>query len=117
MGEACRREGYADEAFIQDVLNRESFSSTAFTDVLAIPHSISVNAKRSFICVLHNDKPVAWHKKNVHFVLLTGIAQEDMKYFTDVMYMIVEAFSSVEHTLRLLKTDSLQTFVEVLAGQ
>ena len=70
MGEQCVKHGYAKEEFVQDVLQRESFSSTAFTDVLAVPHAINQYADRSFICVIHNDMPIQWKKKTVHFVLM-----------------------------------------------
>lgn len=114
MGDLCLHKKIIDEAFIKDVLDRESFSSTAFTDYIAIPHSISYYANKSFICVLHNDKSTPWKKKNINFIFLIGIADGDMKYFRNVFDIIVESFSSLEKTRKFLKTDTFEEFMNIL---
>ncbi len=110
LGNKCIENKYADEKFVQDVLQRESFSSTAFTDVLAIPHTITQYANHSFICVLHNDMPIHWKNKTVHFVLMIGISENDMKYFKPAFDLIVELFNSTSRTLELLKTSTFEEF-------
>lgn len=110
MGDQCVKCGYVKEEFVQDVLQRESFSSTAFTDVLAVPHAINQYADRSFICVIHNDMPIRWKAKTVHFILMIGISEADMKYFKPAFDRIVELFNSTARTLELLKTDAFEDF-------
>lgn len=110
MGEHCVREGCASPAFVQDVLLRESFSSTAFTDALAVPHALSQFADRSFVCIIHNDMPIRWKIKTVHFVLMIGISEQDMKNFKPAFDLIVELFNSSARTLELLKTDTFEDF-------
>ena len=112
LGQKCIDNGYATDAFVQDVLLRESLSCTAFTSALAVPHAVSQYAERSFICVLHNDMPIVWKDKRIHFVLMIGITQQEMKYFKDAFNLIVELFSSTSRTLSLLKTDSFEEFCE-----
>lgn len=111
MGQLLAVQGLATPEFIADVHLRESVSSTAFTDSLAIPHAISVYPKRSFIAVAHNDTPIPWGRHDVRFVLLIGIAQEDMGLFRDVLDLIIEVFSSVETTMRLMQTDTFEEFL------
>lgn len=110
MGQRCLEQGYIKEAFIQDVVLRESVSSTAFTDVLAMPHAISQNAERSFICVVHNNMPIQWGRKTVHFILLVGIARQEMKYFTPAFDLVVDLFNSTNRTIELLKTGTFEEF-------
>ena len=110
MGERCLEHGYIKEAFIQDVLLRESVSSTAFTDVLAMPHAISESAEKSFICVVHNSMPIPWGRKNVHFILMVGISGQEMKYFTDAFDLLVDLFNSTNRTIELLKTNTFEEF-------
>ena len=112
LGQKCIENGYATEAFVQDVLLRESLSCTAFTSALAVPHAVSRYAEKSFICVLHNDMPIVWKDKRIHFVLMIGITQQEMKYFKDAFNLIVELFGSTSRTLDLLKTDSFEEFSE-----
>ncbi|WP_105304578.1 BglG family transcription antiterminator [Anaerolactibacter massiliensis] len=117
LGRKCEEEGYINAAFIQDVLLRESVSSTAFTDCLAVPHTISQNADRSFICVVHDDSPIPWGKKNVNFVLMIGITAEDMKYFKNSFEIIIDRFYSTESAEMLLKTDTFEEFVGKLTEE
>ncbi len=113
LGEAVLNAGYADAAYLADVHLREKVSSTAFTDCLAVPHSISVYPHRSFIAVAHNDSPIPWGRHNVRFVLLIGITEEEMGLFRDVLDLIIETFSSVESTMRLLQTDTFDEFIDM----
>ena len=70
LGSLCQDAGCIGSDFIQDVKLRERVSSTAFTDCLAVPHSINQYAERSFACVLHNDKPIHWGRGAVNIVML-----------------------------------------------
>ena len=110
LGGRCLENGYVTGEFIEDVLRRESFSSTVFTDVLAVPHAISCYAERSFICVVHNDTPLSWSGRMIHFILLVGISEQDMKHFKAAFDLVIELFSSPERTMELLKTDSFEEF-------
>lgn len=111
LGSLCVAGGFADQEFVRDVHLRERVSSTAFTDCLALPHSIDTYAARSFIAVLHNDVAIPWGRHDVNFVLLIGIAQGDMGYFRDALDIIIELFSSVDETMRLMQTDSFDEFL------
>ena len=116
MGQQCLERGYVDDAFIQDVLLRESVSCTAFTDVLAIPHAINQPADRSFICVVHNDMPIQWNKKMIHFIFMIGITEQDMRYFKAALDRIIELFQSPGRTMELLKTDTFEEFCAQMNG-
>ena len=56
--------------------------------------------------------PIVWKDKRIHFVLMIGITQQEMKYFKDAFNLIVELFGSTSRTLDLLKTDSFEEFCE-----
>lgn len=116
LGGKAQEHGFASQEFIDDVLEREAFSSTAFTDSVAVPHSISVCAKRSFICVLHNNKAMPWGKTSVNFVMLTGVAKDEMKYFQDVLHIMIDAFLDPACIADLLKAQSLDEFIDTLVS-
>ncbi len=116
LGALATDEGFADSAYVEDVKIRERLSSTAFTDELAVPHSIGRYAGHSFVCVLHNDRPVKWGSHHVRVVLLIGLSRQDMKHFREAFSIIVERFSSVNSTTRILSTNSFDEFVEALVN-
>ncbi|MEG0367755.1 MAG: PTS sugar transporter subunit IIA, partial [Coprobacillus sp.] len=110
MGDKCLNHHYIKPEFVNDVLLRESVSSTAFTDCLAIPHAISQFADKSFICVVHNDTPIIWGNKNINFILMIGITEKDMKYFRNAFDLIIDLFYSTDRTLELLNTTNFEEF-------
>lgn len=112
LGNAVIASGYADMGYINDVHLREGVSSTAFTDCLAVPHAISVYPRRSFIAVAHCDTPIPWGRHDIRFALMIGITQDEMGLFRDVLDLIIEVFSDVENTMRLLQTDNYDEFLD-----
>lgn len=117
MSGLCVAAGMAREGLADDVMARERTSSTAFTDELAVPHPITSHAERSFVCVLHADRPIAWDRQhNVRFVLLMDIVEQDMHLFRSTFDLIVERFSNVESVAALAGTRTFGEFLDVLAG-
>ena len=116
LGKECIKQHFIKADFIKDVLLRESVSSTAFTDCLAVPHAINQYASHSFICVLHNDMPIPWGRQQVNFVLLIGVAQQDMKYFKDAFNIIIELYSDLDKTVELLHTKNFDAFRQVFTS-
>lgn len=111
LGALCKDEGFVDQEFVEDVKIRERVSSTAFTDELAVPHSIGRYADHSFACVLHDDQPLTWGAHKVRIVLLIGLSRQDMKHFSEAFGIIIERFSDVDSTARILSSDSFDEFV------
>ena len=71
-------------------------------------------AQRSFICILHNDVPTPWGNKHVHFVLMIGISEKDMRLFPDAFELIVDRFCSTEKVLEILNTETFDQFRRIL---
>ncbi len=112
LGELCISNGLACDDFIADVHLRESVSSTAFAECLALPHAINVFPERSFIAVLQSDIPIPWGRHSVHFVMLMGISKDEMGLFRDALDLIIELFASVEKTTALLQAKTYDEFVD-----
>lgn len=113
LGQILEETGYAGPAFLEDVALRESMSNTAFTPLLAMPHTISCNANRSFVAVIRSEKPIQWGKNTVRFVLMVGMTSEDMKQLRYVIDLVIRVFTDPDKTRQLMTTDSLDSFVQV----
>lgn len=60
MGNILYENKYVKPNYIDDVLIREKMSSTAFNNNVAIPHSMKMDALKTGVCLIVNDKPVKW---------------------------------------------------------
>lgn len=116
LGALAIDEGFADRGYVEDVKIRERLSSTAFTDELAVPHSISQYAEHSFVCALLNDQPIEWGTRHVRVVLLIGLSRQDMKHFREAFGIIVDRFSDVDSTTRILGSNTFDELVSALVG-
>lgn len=102
LGGLMVREGVIDEAHVEGVIERERLSSTAFTEWLAVPHSMSMSARRTAIAVALLDAPLAWGDQAVRIVALVAFSEEERGSFQAVFERFVELFSDRRIVRRLL---------------
>lgn len=108
--------GLISSEFIEDVLRRERASSTAFVPLLAVPHALTTYAHQSFIAVLHTHSALDWCGKPVNFVLLIGVAEQEMKEFRLAFDAVIEAFSDVKRTARIATSSGYTEFMNALTS-
>lgn len=92
----CRRmvaAGAADEGFLEDVLDRERRSSTAFGDQFAVPHSLYMDAPRTAISVLVSDRPIPWDEAAVRLVVLFAVSADQRRLFREVLDQLIAVLS------------------------
>lgn len=87
-----RREGYVEEGFEGDVLERERRASTAFPARFAIPHSLHMNARRTGVAVLRPESPIEWSGHSVRIVIMFAVAPEGAAAFREVLELFIELF-------------------------
>ena len=114
LSSLCQDNGYITSEFVDDVLLRERMSNTAFTEILAVPHAINKFALRSFVAVLHNDDPIPWCDHSVNLVMLIGLSAQDVRYFQDVLDLIIDLFLSPEKSMEALSSTSYEDLVAAL---
>ena len=59
-----------DNKFMNDVMERENLSSTAFFGKFALPHSLSELAKKTKVVYYYNEKPINWFGHYINLVIL-----------------------------------------------
>lgn len=103
LGDRLITAGVIDESYVHGVLERERMSSTAFTDLLAVPHAMTMTAERSAIAIAIDERPIAWGGAEVHVVALIAFAESGRAEFQAVFDQFVEAFSDPENVRRLVR--------------
>lgn len=103
LGDRMISAGVIDRAYVEGALERERLSSTAFTEHLAVPHAMTMTARRTAIAVAVDDVPIDWGGAHVNVVALIAFAESGRAEFQEVFDQFVEAFSERENVQRLVQ--------------
>lgn len=116
LSKEALRNGYVNDAFQEDIFQRERASSTAYYE-LAMPHNMQDTVYQNFISILLLEKPVIWEEgKPVYMVLLLGCNQSSRKYFYQIFDYLVEVLSDAHCRQRLLACQTFPSFYDTLFG-
>jgi lichenan operon transcriptional antiterminator len=102
LGDRMISAGVIDRAYVEGALERERLSSTAFTEHLAVPHAMTMTARRTAIAIALDDVPIDWGGASVNVVALIAFAESGRAEFQEVFDQFVEAFSERENVQRLV---------------
>ncbi|QQK80393.1 transcription antiterminator [Salicibibacter cibi] len=96
--------------FYENVLERENIVSTAFDNLIAIPHPLEPVTEETFwtVCTLKN--PINWSGDPVQVICLLNIAKDKMENLQD-MYQILTDF--IETPFRVKTAANANTFHEL----
>lgn len=103
---------YITDDFKIDVFLRESISSTAFENFIAIPHPLSVNAKKSFLSIIQNQKSIQWGSQQVKIIMLVGVHQKDIFSFREIFNHIVSVLANPKNYKDILESSSAIDLIE-----
>jgi len=114
LSEKLKEKGYVKDGFYESVIERESFSSTAIGNYVAIPHPYSGFVAVPKIAVAVLDAPIKWDEaKKVQLIFLIALdlsVREDFKMIFEELSDVVENESKVQ---KLLKCRSFEEFVRI----
>lgn len=111
MGNILYENKYVKPNYIDDVLIRENMSSTAFNNNVAIPHSMKMDALKTGVCLIVNDKPVKWGKEKVQVIAMIPINEKEKEKFNYIFESFIEILSEWNNVKELTKADSYSSFM------
>ncbi|MBH0129902.1 transcription antiterminator [Salinibacterium sp. NK8237] len=107
--------GVIDHGYITGAIERERMSSTAFTDTLAVPHAMTMNAHRTAISIVINETPMPWGENKVNVIALIAFSAAGRTTFQTVFDQFVTVFSDREYVQQLVKKAvDFPTFIDEL---
>ncbi|HFL2520295.1 TPA: transcription antiterminator [Clostridioides difficile] len=113
MGNILYENKYVKPNYIDDVLIREKMSSTAFNNNVAIPHSMKMDALKTGVCLIVNDKPVKWGEEKVQIIAMIPIKEKEN--FNYIFESFIEILSEWNNVKELTKADNYSSFMNRIA--
>ncbi|MDQ1582805.1 MAG: putative licABCH operon transcriptional regulator [Microbacteriaceae bacterium] len=115
LGERMVEAGVIQPSYIDEAIERERMSSTAFTDNIAVPHAMAMSALRTSICIVVNDTPMDWGENRVNVIALIGFSAQDRTTFQAIFDQFVSVFSERDDVQRLVHASAdFPSFIEEL---
>lgn len=116
MVSVAMREGLCDAEYLSSVLRREEISSTAFDELVAVPHPLKPCAKRSFLSIVINERPMSWGDQDVCMVLLVGLSEQDQQQIWSLFEDVLRILSNPGKVTTLLCSSDYVDFMQRLRG-
>ena len=115
LGHRMIEAGVIDHSYITGAIERERMSSTAFTDTIAVPHAMTMNAHRSAISIVINETPMPWGENRVNVIALIAFSAAGRTTFQTVFDQFVTVFSDRDYVQQLVKKAvDFPTFIDEL---
>ncbi|MGV8857968.1 BglG family transcription antiterminator [Rhodoglobus sp.] len=115
LGNRMIEAGVIERDYITGAIERERMSSTAFTDALAVPHAMTMNAHRTAISIVINETPMQWGENRVNVIALIAFSAAGRTTFQTVFDQFVTVFSDRDYVQQLVrKAVDFPTFIDEL---
>jgi PTS system fructose-specific IIA component len=107
------------EGFLEDVLNRESISTTGIGNGIAIPHGKSANVLETTVAIGRTAIPLEWESlddKPVHFIALLAVNEEDKTgVHVKLLSQMARKLASEDTCKRLLKAATAEEIADIFS--
>lgn len=116
----CATGNIADrEAFLKDVLNRETISTTGIGNGIAIPHGKSENVAETTVAVGRLTAPVEWKSVDdnpVEFIVLLAVNEKDKTgLHVKILSEMARKLASEENCKKLLNAKDADEIVSIFS--
>lgn len=109
LGNRMIREGYADEGYVESVLEREKISDTYMSSMIAIPHSFSGHILKQGIGILTLKKPILWGEGQTRIVLMLALdAKTENEKFQKIFKAIYHLTRNIKDIDKILKAEDFE---------
>jgi|SRR5690625_4427543 len=107
--------GKVHKNFIKDVIKREKMSSTAFNNIVAVPHSLHMDASSSCISIYIPEHPIKWgNSDNIRLIALIAMDKNNRVVYRDIYDQFIKVLSNPTNISTLIKSKNYQDFIEML---
>ncbi|WP_017470942.1 BglG family transcription antiterminator [Amphibacillus jilinensis] len=106
-----------NQSYLPSILEREKLSTTAFGNLVAIPHAIDPQTSETFWSLMTLEDPIQWGGKPVQLILMLHIMKAnktDLQKMYQVIMQLLNNKESVQALLRCKSKKQLQMLIRQL---
>lgn len=110
-----RSKGYVDSTFKEEIMYRESVSSTAFGN-FAIPHAMKMNAKKTGMNIVIINDPLEWGIHQVNLVIMLSFNKNERYIFNEIFEPITMILSEPENIKKIIGCNTYDEFIHTMVS-
>lgn len=105
-----------DDDIKESVLYRESVASTAFGQLVAMPHPLESMSQTTFLTIATLKKPIDWYGKQVQLVILLNVAK-NLEHSLEPLYKhLIALIDDHKRVQACIDTNSRSTLWRIIRG-
>jgi len=102
------------EDYCQLVLEREEIATTAYGNLVAIPHPIAPQGEKTFLVFCTLQEPILWGDKKVRLVCLFNVEKNNNKNLKMIYEYLIELVNKPKLVRNLVESNNYNEFVGYL---
>lgn len=105
------RHHYVNRAYLTSVEKREQMSPTSFPSGVAVPHSVTLDAKKSGVSIMTLQEPIKWAQYPVRIVIMVAIDPRESQAYNTFFEKFVEVLSESVNAKLLSEVEGFDEFI------
>lgn len=105
--------GYISSDFKQEVFEREAMSPTAFNGI-ALPHSMRMDAIKTGMFAIVNQRSMKWGNQQVNIIFLLTINKNERKVFHEMFDSLTTILSDEVNLRKLIHCNTFEEFISTI---
>lgn len=110
MGNKMIEEGYAEENYVDLILERESKFPTIYKNGVAGPHPIYFNAKQDSICISVLDHPMQWKGLQIRLIFMINLKKGHLFLHKEISNLLLKIMEDDFALKAILKATDFKQF-------
>lgn len=98
--------GKAPEKLYDSIMKRENIVSTAFGNLIAVPHPYELLTDTTFFTLGVLKKPIKWNDKEVQLVIILTLQKNAKEKFEDMYKLLLDLIDNRENVEKIIKAKS-----------
>lgn len=110
LADQLEKQGFVPPNYNELILARERISSTAFGNLVSLPHPIEKVANETVIAVCILKQPIKWGTKKVQVIFLFALADDGKELLDSLFRRIIDLLENQSKVQEIIKLQSFESF-------
>ncbi|MFM1562695.1 PTS sugar transporter subunit IIA, partial [Helcococcus ovis] len=109
------KKGKTPDTLYENIMKRENIISTAFGNLVAVPHPFEPISNETFLTMGVLKKTINWSGKKVQVVIILNVEKNSEERFEEMYRLLLELIDRKESVERIIKSKSKEEIIDLIS--